>query len=465
MARQKLLILVVIWFLVFTFFPPKIWCQMPESKPTAFVGVNVIPMDKERILQNQTVIIRDGVIVEIGDAQRIKVPRDARRVNAQGKFLIPGLWDMHVHLDFAGESALPLFIANGVTGIRDMGGDFLLIKKWRDAISSGTLVGPRIKTSGPILENPKAIERYEKLMQISMANSRIGVAAPEGAADKITYLAKLGVDFLKIRTNANRETYLAIAAEAKRQGLTFVGHAPVGLSLVEVSNAGQKSIEHYLFVLGPNFTEEQWKDVSSIFVKNGTYLVPTFISGRGFRLTPDDQIEAVINDTSGNLDSRRKYVSPELIEFWSKELILKKNERLKLDYYEIEKKNFEIFRLMKRAGVRLMTGTDLAGPMVFPGFSLHDELGVFVNDVGMTPYEALECATKIPAEFFGLQTSLGTIEKGKTGDVVLLDANPLDGIGNTKKISGVLKDGKFYSRADIEKILSQVKTNFRSGSK
>jgi hypothetical protein len=308
------------------------------AQTTAFVGVNIVPMD---------------VITEIGDAKKVKVPKDAQKINASGKFLIPGLWDMHVHLEYSGRMSLPVFLANGVTGVRDMGGDFALIKRWRAEIESGALAGPRIKTSGPILENPQSIARYEKLMQISMADSRVGVSSPAEAAEKITNLKKLGVDFLKIRTHANRETFLAVAAEAKRLGLPLVGYAPVGVSLAEASDAGLKSIEHYIFVLGPNFTDEQWKETAAIFLKNKTYLVPTFISGRGARLTPDEKILAVIEDVSGTLDVRRKYAAPGLIEFWSKEMALRKNERFKLDYQSIEKKNFEIIRSMKRAGVML----------------------------------------------------------------------------------------------------------------
>jgi imidazolonepropionase-like amidohydrolase len=261
----------------------------------------------------------------------------------------------------------------------------------------------------------------------------------------------MGADFLKIRTSASRDAYFAIASEAKRVGLPLVGHLPDGISGLEASNAGQRSIEHG-WVLLTKIPEDKLKETATLLIKNDTYVVPTLVAGRGFRETPDDQVLAIVDDKAGSLDVRRRYVPQSLADFWRKQIEMKKVES-KLDWMAVKRNNLEIFRILHQAGVKIMAGTDLGAPLCYPGFALHDELELMVSDIGLTPAEALQSATRIPAEFMGLGTSLGTVEKGKLADLVLLDANPLTDIKNTRKIAAVVIGGRMLSKAELQSMM------------
>src|SRR5262245_32773499 len=278
--------------------------------------VAVIDVIGGAVKPHMTVVISGDRIAALGEAGKIATPKDSLVVDGTGKFLIPGLWDMHVHLRLLEETALPLFLAQGVTSVRDMGGDFAQVKLLRDRIATGTLLGPRVKAAGPILESAGFIEQMKRRRGEAVAAQRIGVRSAAEAAQAVASITRLGPDFIKIRTNASRESYLAIAAEAQRVGLPLVGHAPRGLSLIEVSDAGQRSIEHGLGMIDKNFSDAEWKEIAERFIKNGTHVVPTLIAGLRFREMPDPEVMALIDDTTGARDERRKYMSPAMAENW-----------------------------------------------------------------------------------------------------------------------------------------------------
>jgi imidazolonepropionase-like amidohydrolase len=428
--------------------------QAPE-RALVIKDVAVIDVIGGVVKPHMTAVISGDRIATLGEAGKIATPKDALVVDGTGKFLIPGLWDMHVHLTMAEETALPLFIAQGVTSVRDMGGDFALVKLLRDRIAAGTLTGPRVKAAGPILESARFIELVKRGMGETMAAQRIGVGSPTEAAQAVASIARLGPDFIKIRTNASRESYLAIAAEAKLVGLPLVGHAPRGLSLIEVSDAGQRSIEHSL-TFAENYSEAQWKEIAERFIKNGTHVVPTLIAVRWYRETPDQEVMALIDDATGAKDERRKYISPAVADSWRKHMELKKLES-PVDWEAVRAKNQQGFRLLHRAGVKIMTGSDLGGPLVYPGWSAHEELELLVQRVGMKPIEALQSATRTPAEFFGMADSLGAVEKGKIADLILLEANPLEQISNTTKIFAVIVGGRYYDKAARQKMIESAR--------
>jgi hypothetical protein len=232
------------------------------------------------------------------------------------------------------------------------------------------------------------------------------------------------------------------------------------VDLAEASDAGQRSMEHGFLLFG-DLREEQWKEICDHFTKNGTYVVPTLISGRGFRQTPDQEVMAIIDDKTGARDERLKYVSPSLIEDWRNQMEMKKQETPPLDWKAIMGRNLRGIQTIHRAGVRLMAGTDLGVVLVFPGSSLHEEMELLVKQVGLTPLEAIQSATLIPAEFFGMKYSIGTIEKGKLADMVLLDANPLDEIANTRKINAVVVGGRLITKSDIQTMLAKIATDMK----
>lgn len=384
--------------------------------------------------------------------------------NGAGKFLIPGLWDMHVHMVFGDwfprgkEVTLPLLIANGVTGVRDMGGELEVLQQWRGEIAAGTLIGPRMVISGPMLDGPQP--RFP---------SSIAIKTPEDGRRAVDELRQRGADFIKLQSLIPREAVFAIAEEARKKGITFVGHVPDAVRASEASNAGQKSFEHLIgvfegsspladeFLKGPKtvgkflstYDPARAATLFALLAKNHTWQCPTLVWERGGNL---------IDETDFAQDTRAKYVPA----YWKVVTWKRFTEEIVHDFNtdnlatrkRFVEKELEVVNAMHRAGIPFLAGTDTPpGVYVFPGFSLHEELQRFVA-AGFTPMEALQTATLNPAEFLGMEERLGTIEKGKLADLVLLDANPLEDIRNTQKISAVIVNGRYLSRANLDEMLA-----------
>lgn len=442
-------------------------CHAQSSPPDVITIVNVTVIDtmSGRLLQHRNVTVRNGTIEDIRDAMLPKSDKHALQVNGTGKYFIPGLWDTHVHMAFGNwfphskEIVLPLLIANGVTGVRDMGGELEVLQQWRKEISAGTLLGPRIVMSGPMLDGPQP--RFP---------SSIPIKTPEDGRRAVDDLKKRGVDFIKLQSLIPREAVFAIADEAKQQGINFEGHVPDSVRASEASNAGQKSFEHLIGIFeGSSPLEDEFlkggksvgkflstydpKHAEALFAllaKNQTWQCPTLVWERGGNL-----IE--LSDFAH--DPLAKYVPA----YW-KDLTWKRFEaEVKHDNVDdlatrrrFVDKELEVVNTMHKAGVPFLAGTDTPpGVYVFPGFSLHQELQRFVA-AGFTPLEALQTATLNPAKFLGLSDRMGSIEKGKLADMVLLDANPLEDIRNTQKIAGVVVNGRYLSRAELDKMLAGV---------
>jgi imidazolonepropionase-like amidohydrolase len=452
--------------------------QTPKPPAIVFAHATLLDMTGAAARQDQTVVVVGDRIIEIGKSDKIKLPKDALVIDATGRFLIPGLWDMHVH-EWDKNLFFPLFIANGITGVRDMFGPLPLIKQWRKEIEAGTTLGPRIVAAGPILDGPKPIWP-----------GSIAVSNAEEGRKAVMTVKQDGSDFVKVYNLLSRDSYFAIADEAKRLGMVFAGHVPTSITAAEASDAGQKSIEHLTGILLAcsakedeirkdiearaqggipglitSFISDQAKALDSFddkkaarlfarFVKNKTWMSPTLSVLRSIAFIGDDDFRN---------DARLNYI-PEFIRsgMWN-QTAFGLNVRKPEDNAQAKRvfqKQLEIIGVMKRAGVEFIAGTDTPNPYVFPGFSLHDELALMVK-AGFTPLEALQSATRNAAKYLGRLDSSGTIEKGKLADLVLLDQNPLADIGNTKKIRAVMMGGHLVERAALDEMLAKVEATNR----
>jgi imidazolonepropionase-like amidohydrolase len=432
--------------------------------------VNIVDVRTGEIHPDQVVVIEKNRIRAVGSRKDTRYPRNAPTVlNGRGAFLIPGLWDMHVHLVFgdwfprAQEISLPLFVANGVTGVRDMGSELETIASWRDDIEGGRLLGPRIMTSGPMLDGPKP--RFP---------SSIAISTPDEGRRAVDQLKHSGADFIKLQSLLPGDAALAIADEARKQEIPFAGHVPDSVRASDMSNAGMHSFEHLIGIFeGSSSLESAFLEgdkteakflstydpdraaaLAKLLAKNQTWQCPTLVWERGGRL---------IDVTDFSKDSRAKYVP----DYWKDATWRKFAEQVKSEFAteDIETrrkfidKELEVVQLLHKAGVPFLAGTDTPpGVYVFPGFSLHEELQRFVT-AGFTPLEALQTATLNPARFFQMEDQIGTIEVGKLADLVFLDGNPLEDIRNTQKVTAVILNGQYLSKGELQKILQRVEAS------
>ena len=435
---------------------------------------SLVDVTSGAIRENTNVLVVDGHIAGIGE--RVKVPAGARRVDATGKFLIPGLWDMHVHLagltadpKWSRDVLLPLLAASGVTGVRDMGGNFSALQEWRREIAAGSLLGPQIYAAGPMLDGG--------FVDPSVLLTRNA----EEARARVSELKSMGVDFVKILSGLDRDTYFAVAEAARAAGMDFVGHVPPLVSVAEASEAHQKSIEHILYggipiacssndaalrqkmaaamnsgallqiaavedaataAYDPKRAASLWKTL----VKNHTWVVPTLVS---------TYTSSRLDELAGE-DPGAQYLPRSLTRTWTADGLRVSLRAEKLAWWRRElPRQIDLVRQMHQAGVKVLAGTDALDPHNIPGASLAKELELLV-EAGFTPLESLQAATLKPAQFMG-RTDTGKIAKGGRADLVLLDGDPLSDIRNVRRIHAVIVGGRFLSRSELDQILLRLK--------
>ena len=441
--------------------------------------VSVIDATGATAQPDMTVEVRDHRIALVAASAKVRIPRDALVVDAAGKFLIPGLWDMHVHTG-PRDVYLPLYVANGVTGVRDMGGDleeptgygsarYVQLRLWREAIGQASLLGPRMVLAGFLIDG------------IAWPGNVVATNPDEGRR-AVDVLERLGVDFVKVKSLLARDTYVAIAAEARRRRIALAGHVPGSVRVADASDARQKSIEHLTGIaLGCSADETQLMEEMAAafatrdreryaraearatetldatraaalfarFVRNDTWQVPTLVELRANAF-------GAPGDGSPMDETCWKYLPASLRERWKREATAGATDAGRRAFAG----ELAMVRRMHVAGVSFLAGTDSANPFVPPGFSLHEELKLLVA-AGLSPMETLQAATRNPARYLGRERELGTIEVGKLADLVLLDSDPLADIASTRRIAAVIVNGRYLGRADLDAMLARVEASVR----
>lgn len=435
--------------------------------------VTIVQIEEGTILPHQFVVIKGDRIIETGNTAIEKNYNAKKVINASGKFIIPGLWDMHVH--FGGdtliddnEQLLPLYLAMGVTTVRDAAGDISpAVLKWRNLINEGKMMGPHIFTSGPKLEGKKSIWP---------GDLEIGNEAELKLA--LDSLEKLKVDFVKITDNTLApDLYLQSIKQARQRGWKTSGHIPGVFTLLEASAAGLSTIEHMNRVLRAAYGDEeklmqqrkedkangravtkqllQTMD-TTIAVNNfrrlvayGTAVVPTMIGG---------YINAYMDENDHQQDGYLKYLGPELKRTWKARKNLNDDAKAIAARHQQFETTASFLHLLDKAGITIIAGTD-AGYMnsfIYPGIGLHQELELMVKYGGISPQAALKASVINGPAFFGLQNDYGAVSKNKKADLLLLDANPLEYIKATQSIHAVVRNGIYMSRAALDKSLLAI---------
>jgi hypothetical protein len=439
---------------------------------TTFTNVTVIDPATARVLPNTTVTVRGDEIVDVGG----RIPAGVTVVDLRGKYLIPGLADMHTHAQAEGIDTA-LYVANGVTTVREMAGS-PLAHDWRTRIEAGSLLGPRYTVGSRIVDGKPSIWDPQWLDVV-----QIGDPAEARAAVR-EELAR-GADFIKVYSRVPREAYRALAAESHRQGIRFAGHCPDAVPLDEAADLGQSSVEHMFWT--PFETSSKEKEIRAeiqrIRLELGDYAgwfkaihplewtaahtynpakarrlhaklarrrtrqVPTLAMHRGL-----DFARTIDMD-----DPRNKYLPASALgsqqmaqqEFYLKDRLPSEDAEwaAMFDY------RLRTVKDLHEAGVPLMTGTDTGTVAVWPGFSVHDELALFV-EAGIPPMAALAASTAEPAAYLGTKT--GRVAASHKADLVVLDANPLHDIRNTQRLSGVVVRGRYIDADERRQILRQV---------
>jgi imidazolonepropionase-like amidohydrolase len=426
------------------------------SDAIALVGATVINVDGRPSTANATVLISGRRIANVGPAGDIRVPERATRIDLSGAYIIPGLWDMHTHLSKTRASALSVLVAYGVTSVRDMGGEMDELLRWRDEIRSGERVGPRMLIAGPYLESPSNAQRQRSTPVAEMAEpverTRIPIASRADAERVIDSIKSRGVNHVKIRTVASLPVYQAIAAVAKERGLPLVGHADA-FPFREVVLSGQRSVEHLSLPRMQDLSPNELTALFSQFARQGSALVPTLVTAYGSLLL-EDSVQRRLFDAGTSAGNPRRPRISKFLEIDWREQLSERDSSTRTYFLRAVPPIIARLREMRAAGVPVMTGTDIGVLPLYPGESLHDELGLLVKHLGMTPLEAITAATRVPATFVGVGDSVGTIAPGKVADLVVLEADPLADISNVRRIRGVMLAGRWFDRAALDALLS-----------
>ena len=442
--------------------------------------ITVVNVTNGKLLPHQAVIISRDRISDILPVKKYSNAAGDSIINASGKYLIPGLWDMHTHVWYA-DYFFPLFFANGITGFRDMFGTVDTLKAWKKAAAENSRMVPDLFFAGPIVDGPKPIWP-----------GSIAVSYPSQARSVVDSIKfKLKTDFVKVYNLIPRDAYFAIADQCRKDKIDFEGHVPSAITAFEAVKAGQKSQEHLYGILESvsdssdyyyevvrqytlpflakfstndsllkdrierrkmllrTFNQQKLETLAKKMAASNTWICATFVVNYNI---------AHLDDSSLAQDDRMKYVGSFMRNFWNPKNDMRFRSQPK-DYFTVSRKEFErklqIVSTLHKHKVKFISGTDTPNPYCFPGFSLHDELSWLVK-CGFSPLEALQTVTINPAIYFGIQKNFGTAEKGKVASLVILNKNPLNDIGNAQDINAVVLRGKMIDRTQLNSMLDYI---------
>jgi len=435
---------------------------MPYEVPVVFVDVNIVSMDTEKIVPHQTVITNRGRIVEIGEASKIALAQNALRVDGRGRYLMPGLADMHTHT--WGEADFLLFLASGVTTIRNMWGSKRHLL-WRKRIAKGEILGPTIFTAGPIIDGSPPVWNTSKV-----------IVTREEARDEVRTEKELGYDFVKVYNRLSLEVYNAIIESSRELGMPVAGHVPTAVGLETALKSGQ-TIEHltgYIDAVESDdspvkgkldrpsrrlaveyIDERKIDEIIAATVASGVWNCVTLIVGRKF--VPLKQAQELLREPI------MRFVPPAWLSSWDPSKDFRLKDLTDADFELLRKRDSvgkEITRRLRNAGARILLGTDNPNPFVVPGFSIIEELQNLV-DAGLTPYEAIKAGTRDAAEFLKALSDFGTVEVGKKADLILVKGNPLDNIENVSKRVGIMVHGQWFTEDQLESILEKLVDSYK----
>jgi imidazolonepropionase-like amidohydrolase len=403
-----------------------------NEQAIAITNVTIIDVSNGGRQTGMTVVTKGDQIAQIGSG--ISIPSGAAQVNGTGKFLMPGLWDMHAHHQATGIESEDLFIANGVVGSRDMGADLDFILPLRDRIRRGELLGPEIVAAGPMLDNAPPDWPFRRTVKTAAE-----------AREAVRDLKQRGVDFIKVHDHTPREVFFAIADEAPKVGLSFAGHVPGEVTVEEAAGSGMKSIEHlanfrvFIECGGESYDTVRCQPLFDKLAAKGTWQTPTLAF-----------MQALPEVFSGKPLPHAEYASATLIEFTRRNQEgSKPDARMLAAFRSLGKTSMSAVRDLHSRGNRLLAGCD----GLVPGFCVHDELQT-MTEAGLSPLQAIQTATINPAAFLGREKTQGTIEVGKRADMVLLEADPLIDIQNTHRIDTVVVRGRLVSKPEIDKLIA-----------
>jgi hypothetical protein len=427
------------------------------SSGIAFEDVSVIDVANGLSTQGMTVVVQDNRIAAVEPNQRVSLKEGVEVVPSSGMYLIPGLWDMHVHTlwEDLHELFSKLFVANGITGIRDMWGSLDIAAEWLADAETGRAKHPRFLVAGNLIDG--ADPRWP--------GSNVA-ATPEVGRAMVDSLVEAGADFIKVYSWLEPSVYRAIALRSDELGIPFAGHLAIDISGAEASDLGQLSIEHAAILMIDCLSEPRpgqfidpitlvgigWDvDLSrALFQRmreNQTWYVPTLVTMRGMNG----------HDPALTSDPRLRYLYPSIVEQWLADnpVMAGHSEDDWQSFSQGLSQMMDFTAFASEEGVPLLAGSDTPNPFALPGFGLHDELEMLVES-GLTPLQALRAATIDAARFLEATDSLGTVEVGKVADLVLLGGNPLEDISNTRTIQAVMLSGRLLNRAALDVLLSEA---------